>query len=233
MLEKNREIVLDLETTGLYHQEGDRIIEIGCVELLNHTPTGKTLQIYLNPKTKYVNEEARAIHGINNDFLKKQPTFKDKANDILDFIKNDTLVIHNATFDLGFLNKELSLCNLQSLSNPCVDTLLLARKKLGSGPLKLDSLCKRFNINTSKREFHGALLDSTLLAQVYIELLGGKQTDLGLFDKKALFVDKKTKHNTNRQLKKMILAKVSEEEIRIHKNFVKTLKKPIWNSFIY
>ena len=190
-----REIVLDTETTGLNPQNGDRIIEIGCVELINHIPSGNNIQLYFNPETKDVSEEAEKIHGIKNNFLKKQKFFRDKVDEIIKFISNDTLIIHNANFDVGFINQELKLCNKEKLKNSIVDTVKLARKKLGGGAVNLDALCRRFNIDISGRKLHGALLDSHLLAEVYIELLGGRQTGLEFVDnKKQPHIEDETKN---------------------------------------
>ena len=233
MIKKLREIVLDVETTGLYHNQGDRIIELGCVELINHIPSGKTLQKYFNPTTKYVSEEALKIHNIDNDFLKKQPTFESSHKEILNFLSKDTLIIHNASFDLGFLNKELKIIGVKELENPHVDTLLLARKKLGGGPMKLDSLCKRFNIDLSIRGFHGALLDANLLVEVYIELLGGKQSGFDFFKESKQAKNTKEAINKEKTSKKTKLIRASDEEIALHKKFVKSIKEPIWKKFNY
>ena len=170
-----REIILDTETTGLSVENGDRVIEIGCIELLNHMPTGNTLQIYFNPETKKVSDEAIKIHKLDNDFLKKQPFFRDRVEDIMRFLSNDTLIMHNAQFDTKMINNELNICSRPPMENHIIDTLSLARKKFGSGAASLDALCKKFDITKGKREVHGALLDSFLLAEVYVELLGGRQ----------------------------------------------------------
>jgi DNA polymerase III subunit epsilon len=175
-----REIVLDTETTGLNPQGGDRLIEIGCVELLNRIPTGREFHRYINPQ-RDVPPEAVAVHGLSADFLKDKPLFADIAQDFLSFIAGDTLVIHNAAFDVGFLNAEF-----QRVAGPEVTmdrvtcTLQLARRRHPAGPNTLDALCKRYGIDNSKRTKHGALMDSTLLAEVYIELLGVRQAALGL-----------------------------------------------------
>ena len=172
-----REIVLDTETTGLNYKGGDRIIEVGCVELTNHIPTGKNLQFYCSTDRK-IGEDVIKIHGLTNEFLSKHPTFKENSKNFFDFIKNDPLIIHNADFDVGFVNNELKLIGAKPITNNIVDTMLLARKKLNTRTTNLDYLCRRFSIDLHSRKLHGALLDCHLLAGVYLELLGGKQTSL-------------------------------------------------------
>ncbi len=175
-----REIVLDTETTGLDPKTGDRLIEIGCVELINRMPTGREYHVFINPE-RDVPAEAQAVHGISTAFLKDKPLFATVASDFLAFIGGDTLVIHNATFDIGFLNAELTRLKHSALSmTRVVDTLALARRKHPAGPNSLDALCKRYGIDTSSRVKHGAIVDSLLLAEVYLELLGERQTALSL-----------------------------------------------------
>jgi DNA polymerase-3 subunit epsilon len=175
-----REIVFDTETTGLDPQE-DRIIEIGGVELVNRFPTGRSFHVYLNPQGREVHPEALAVHGISNAHLADKPVFGDVVEDFLAFTDDARLVAHNASFDIGFINKELSRLG-HSLVDPSrvVDTLAIARRKHPMGPNSLDALCRRYAIDNSRRAKHGALLDSELLAEVYIELIGGKQAALGL-----------------------------------------------------
>lgn len=172
-----REIVLDTETTGFDAQTGDRIVEIGCVELINHVPTGKTLHLYVNPQ-RDVPEDAFRVHGLSTEFLSDKPLFKDIAHQFLTFIGESTLVIHNAPFDMGFLNTELGKAGRNALKNPVVDTVLLAREKHPGSRVNLDALCRMYNIDNTKRTLHGALLDSEILAEVYMELLGGRQSTL-------------------------------------------------------
>ena len=180
-----REIILDTETTGLSPLEGHRIVEIGAIELVNHLPTGKTFHIYLNPE-RDMPKEAEAIHGLSAAFLRDKPKFKDKLKEFLEFIADDVLVIHNASFDIGFLNSELSYCDAMAItSDRVIDTLMLARKSHPMGPNSLDALCRRYGIDNSKRTKHGALLDAELLADVYLHLIGGRQTVLGLQDSAA------------------------------------------------
>ena len=175
-----REIVLDTETTGFEPTEGHRIVEIGAVELFNHMPTGRTYHQYINPK-RQMPKEAFEVHGLGDDFLRDKPLFPAIAQAFLDFIADAPLVIHNASFDMKFLNAELGWANMPALPMVrAVDTLLIARKKFPGSPASLDALCRRFNIDNSMREKHGALLDSEILAEVYLELVGGRQPDFGL-----------------------------------------------------
>ena len=224
-----REVVIDTETTGLNFRSGDRIIEVGCVELKNYVPTGKTIQFYCKPDTS-MSEEATKIVGITNSFLEKQKTFEENHKLLLDFIKDDTLVIHNADFDLGFINNELFLLGLPPLTNPVIDTVSLARQVLNTRIANLDYLCRRFNVDLSDRSFHGALLDSQLLASVYLELRGGKQFSMKLDEDKHSFKNS-TISNTNDQKTKEI--KLSENDISAHKEMLKKIKNPIWNKFNY
>lgn len=176
-----REIVLDTETTGLDARGGDRLIEIGCVEIINRFPTGVEFHRFLNPETKEVHPDAFRIHGISTASLKDQPLFKSEVAAFLEFIGDDPLVIHNAPFDVGFINAELERIKKPPLQMIRVtDTLQLARRKHPGSPATLDALCKRYNIDTSQRTKHGAIVDSLLLAQVYVELLGERQAMLGL-----------------------------------------------------
>lgn len=175
-----REIVLDTETTGLDPRKGDRVIEIGCIELFNRIPTGREWHQFINPE-RDVPAEAEAIHGLSTAFLKDKPLFADIAAAFVEFIGEDQLVIHNAQFDIGFLNAELDRVKLPAIRfDRVVDTLMLARRKHPAGPNNLDALCKRYAIDNSNRTKHGALVDSLLLADVYVELLGERQANLGL-----------------------------------------------------
>jgi DNA polymerase-3 subunit epsilon len=176
-----REIVLDTETTGL-NPALDRVIEIGCVELVNHVPSGRTFQVYLNPD-RSVDNEAELVHGITNAFLRDKPRFAEAAATFLEFVGDARLIAHNASFDLTFLNAEFNRMGRTTLAEGrMVDTVTLAKRHSPSGPASLDALCSRFGIDTSKRTLHGALLDATLLAEVYIELIGGRQISLGFGD---------------------------------------------------
>ncbi len=223
-----REIVIDTETTGLNYKLGDRIIEVGCVELKNHVQTGKTLQFYCRPD-RQISDAAKNIVGLTDDFLKNQKTFKENHEILLDFIKEDTLIIHNSEFDLGFLNNELSLINVPPLINPVIDTVSLARKVLNTRVANLDFLCRRFNIDLSDRSFHGALLDSQLLALVYLELKGGKQFSMEL---DSLTVNENTSQNIiNKEKTKEI--KLKKEDVSAHKEMLQKIKNPIWNKINY
>ena len=175
-----REIVLDTETTGLDPGAGHRVVEIGCVELLNHVPTGRFYQAYINPE-RDMPEEAFQIHGLSEDFLADKPPFRDMVETFLAFLAEGKLVIHNASFDLKFLNAELAALDRPPLpAERAVDTVQLARRKFPRAPANLDALCKRLGVDASAREKHGALLDAELLAEVYLELMGGRQAGLEL-----------------------------------------------------
>jgi len=183
VVEKNmREIVLDTETTGMDPFEGDRIVEIGCVELENHLPTGNHYHVYINPE-RDVPAEVVAVHGLTEEFLKDKPVFAEVYPDFLEFIGDAKLVIHNAAFDMKFINHHLTEMGAAAIPSPrVIDSLTMARQKFPGSPASLDALCKRFQVDNSSRTLHGALLDSEILAEVYLELLGGRQTGLILGD---------------------------------------------------
>ena len=173
-----REIVLDTETTGLDPSNGDRIVEIGCLELVNRLPTGKTYHVYINPE-RDMPREAEAVHGLSTAFLADKPVFAEIAEEIIAFVKGAALIIHNAAFDMKFLNAELALMGRDDLRGAeIIDTLTMARKKFPGAPASLDALCRRFGVDNSGRDLHGALIDSELLAGVYLELSGGRQPGL-------------------------------------------------------
>ncbi|MEM9239779.1 MAG: DNA polymerase III subunit epsilon [Pseudomonadota bacterium] len=175
-----REIVMDTETTGLDPDKGDRIVEIGGVELLNHMPTGRTYHQYINPE-RAMSQEAFEVHGLGDEFLSDKPVFKSIAQEFLEFVGDAKLVIHNASFDMKFINAELGWLGLKPLPyDQAIDTLDIARRKFPGSPASLDALCRRFSIDNSARTLHGALLDSEILAEVYLELIGGRQPDFGL-----------------------------------------------------
>lgn len=175
-----REIVLDTETTGFEALGGDRIVEIGCIELINHLPTDRQFHVYINPE-RDMPAEAERVHGLTEAFLKDKPKFAEIAQGFVDFIGNDPLVIHNAPFDMGFLNAELMKCGFAEMPmSRAIDTLDMARRRFPGAKNNLDALCKRFNIDNSHRTLHGALLDSEILAAVYLELIGGRQPGLEL-----------------------------------------------------
>lgn len=180
-----REIVLDTETTGFEPETGDRIVEVGALELVGHVPTGRTLQLYVNPQ-RPMPEAAFAVHGLGDDFLRDKPVFAAVADELLDFLGDARLVIHNAAFDMKFLNHELGRLGHPAMPmERAIDTVLLARRKFPGSPASLDALCRRFGIDNSGRALHGALLDSELLAEVYLELIGGRQPDFALSVEKA------------------------------------------------
>ena len=175
-----REIVLDTETTGFEPEQGDRIVEIGAVELFNHVPTGRTYHQYINPQ-RAMPQEAFEVHGLGDEFLRDKPLFADIVEAFLDFLGDAKLVIHNASFDMKFINAELSWVKRPAIPfDRAVDTLAIARRRFPGSPASLDALCRRFGIDNSARTLHGALLDSEILAEVYLELIGGKQPDFGL-----------------------------------------------------
>ncbi|MCC7253100.1 DNA polymerase III subunit epsilon [Hyphomicrobium sp.] len=230
-----REIVLDTETTGLDPRKGDRLIEIGCIELVNRIPTGREFHRFINPE-RTVPAEAEAVHGLSTEFLLDKPLFTEVAEEFLDFIAGDMLVIHNAVFDVGFLNAELERLGQGppiSMSR-VVDTLQLARRKHPAGPNSLDALCKRYGIDNSKRIKHGALMDSLLLAEVYVELLGERQASLVLGNDRA---------NAGRSARGGAAAlrgprpvplpvRLTEELIAAHRAFVETLgPKALWKRY--
>jgi len=220
-----KEIVLDTETTGLSIKDGHRIVEIGCIELDDLIPTKNKFHCYLNPETK-VSEKALEVHGYTDDFLSRQPKFKDIVNDFLAFIQGKRLVIHNSEFDLSHLNNELSLIGKNKIKNEIVDTLLLARDKFPGSPSNLDALCKRYRIDNSKRVHHTALIDCDLLAKVYINLIDQKEPTL---DFKSLPKEKSKKFLSEISYYKKIV-KPSEEEIFKHQQYLKTnLKKNYFN----
>ena len=225
-----REIILDTETTGLNFKEGDQIIEVGCVELINHVTTGNDLQFYCSAK-KTITKEAVKIHGLTNEYLSKYPPFKEQVKKLLDFIKQDTLIIHNADFDIGFINNELSMSGLGPLKNKIIDTVLLARQKLNTRIANLDYLCRRFSIDLSSRKLHGALLDCQLLSEVYLELMGGKQTTLELIESSKQYSNRNNKKPPNTQ--EISIVKVDENERKSHKEFVKKIKNSIWHKLDY
>ncbi|GLQ12238.1 DNA polymerase III subunit epsilon [Devosia yakushimensis] len=175
----NREIVLDTETTGLSPADGDRLVEIGGVELINHIPSGRHYHVYINPQ-RSMPEEAFRVHGLSEEFLSDKPLFSAVADEFRDFLGDAKLIIHNAAFDMGFLNAELKKTGRPVLGNEVIDTVALARAKHPGSRVSLDALCKLYGIDNSRRTLHGALLDSEILAEVYLELIGGKQVSLAL-----------------------------------------------------
>ena len=185
-----RELVLDTETTGLNHEEGHRLVEIGIIELENHVPTGQYFHYYLNPE-RTSDKRAEEIHGLTNEFLKDKPKFSEIAEEFLEFISNSKIIIHNATFDLGFINAELNRCNLDEIKEESIiDTLTLAKQKFLGQSVSLDALCRKYNIDLKDRQIHGALKDAKLLATVYLELIGGRQSKLKFENTDDKFINK-------------------------------------------
>ncbi|MGB7319466.1 MAG: DNA polymerase III subunit epsilon [Planktotalea sp.] len=227
-----RELVLDTETTGFDPQQGDRIVEIGAVELINQMPTGRTYHQYINPERAMPNE-AFEVHGLGDDFLRDKPVFKDIAQEFLDFVKTDKLVIHNAAFDMKFLNAELGWLNLPQLPwEQALDTLAIARKKFPGSPASLDALCRRFNIDNSNRTLHGALLDSEILAEVYLELLGGRQPGLVLARSNNASGGGSEENWRASQRPTPLAARITDEEAKAHAAFVEKLGDgALWRKF--
>lgn len=225
-----REIALDTETTGLSASGGDRIVEIGCVEIIDKVMTQNSFHVYLNPE-RDLSQAAQEISGLTYDFLKDFQKFPEVAQDFLDFIGDSKIVIHNAPFDVGFLNMELEKAGHKHLRNDLViDTLVMAKQKFPGSPATLDALCKRFSINASKRVKHGALIDAELLAEVYIVMsVELKQIDiLSLNSKTTVETEKRTKEN----LQNISRILISDSEFAQHQEFLKKIKNPIWNHYI-
>ena len=223
-----REIVLDTETTGLDPSFGHRIVEIGCVELFNRLPTGEVFHVYINPD-RSMPEAAFNIHGLSSDFLKTKPVFSEVVKQFLEFIKGSPLIIHNAAFDLAFINAELTKLKKPSLNgNKIIDTIPLAKKKFPGAPVNLDALCRKFHIDLTKRDIHGALLDANLLASVYLELIGGRQQGFLLTETKDTSSDNFVK---SMKVRPSRLYEPNKEEKRIHINFIKKLNNSLWLLF--
>ena len=232
-----REIVFDTETTGLSPQTGDRIVELGCVELFNHVPTGKTFHVYINPERE-VPSDAFRVHGLSTEFLQDKPVFAAIAQEFLDFIGDAKLIAHNASFDMNFINHELSLVGFSPLTlDRVIDTLLLARKRHPFGPNSLDALCQRYGIDNSRRTKHGALLDSEILADVYLELLGGRQTDLGLAASSVTSDEAKTAgadmiQSSAKQRPAPLPDRLDEASLARHAAFMAGIKDAVWSDYI-
>ncbi len=227
-----REIVLDTETTGLSPRDGHRIVEIGAVELINHMPSGQNFHVYLDPQ-RDMPKEAEAVHGLSAAFLKGKPLFASVAEDFVRFIGDSVMVIHNASFDMGFINAELKAAGRAAIDmGQVIDTLAIAKQRHPMASNSLDALCKRFGIDLSKRTKHGALLDSELLAEVYLELIGGRQTALGLAAPSA---GKRTlpvaQANVSRSRPAPLPPRLSETERAAHAALVQELgEKSLWLS---
>jgi DNA polymerase-3 subunit epsilon len=228
-----REIVLDTETTGLDALRGDRLVEIGCVEILNRMPTGQTFHVYVNPE-RAMAAEAFAVHGLSTEFLADKPLFSEVVEDFLEFIGDAPLVIHNASFDISFINAELDRIKLAPIARErLVDTLLLARRKHPGVSNRLDDLCSRYAIDNSHRTKHGALLDAELLAEVYIDLIGARQSQLVLAAESRDIRVNGQSETQRRQREVPLAPRVTEADLVAHRAFVATLgDKPIWNEFL-
>ncbi|CAN7491341.1 DNA polymerase III subunit epsilon [Rhizobium rhizogenes] len=233
-----REIIFDTETTGLDNR-ADRIIEIGGIELFNHFPTGKTLHLYINPGDRKVHPDALAVHGITDESLKDKPPFADVADEILAFFEGAKWIAHNATFDMGFVNAEFNrLGRPPILPDMVIDTLAMARRKHPMGPNSLDALCRRYGIDNSHRTRHGALLDSELLADVYIEMIGGRQTALGLGSSNGSSARSRRDEDMQDVVTDILArpqplpSRVSQEEEAAHAALVAKLgEKGIWSKY--
>jgi DNA polymerase-3 subunit epsilon len=220
-----KEVVLDTETTGISVKEGHRIVEIGCIELENLIPTKNKFHCYLNPERK-VSEKALEVHGYTDEFLSKQKKFDEIGEEFLSFIKDKRIIIHNAEFDLGHLNNELSIFGKKKIDNEIIDTLILARDKFPGSPVSLDALCKRYKIDNSKRTQHTALIDCDLLAKVYINLIDQKEPTLNFQNEDQ---EKQTEINSKVSYFKKII-EPSEDELKKHKEYLKNnLKKNYFN----
>ncbi len=227
---------MDTETTGLSVKDGHRIVEVGLVEMKNLNITSLNFHTYINPERE-IDFEAQKVHGLTLDFLKDKPLFKEIADEILNFINNDILVIHNAAFDMGFINNELINCDREAIqSDKVIDTLLLAKKAFPGARVSLDALCDKFQIDNSHRNLHGALIDADLLASVFIELNGGKQPNFE-FIKKDRISNRNYENlddlNEKYQNKKIMFnsrkSVITEEERKLHEELLKKLNNPIWN----
>ncbi|HTM95582.1 MAG TPA: DNA polymerase III subunit epsilon [Croceibacterium sp.] len=224
-----REIVFDTETTGLDHASGDRIVEIGCIEMIHRVPTGHAIHFYFCPD-RDMPAGAEAVHGLSEAFPADKPRFHEKAAELLEFLGDCPLVAHNAAFDFGFLNAELRIAGLEPVDTArMVDTVAIARKRHPGAKHSLDALCSRYGIDRSHRVKHGALLDAELLAQVYIELTGGRQIGLGLESAgTATLIEVVSVARAPRPRREPRPHMASEEELACHRAFMETVKSPIW-----
>jgi DNA polymerase-3 subunit epsilon len=230
-----REIVLDTETTGLDARKGDRLIEVGCIELVNRIPSGREFHRFIHPEDREVHPDALAVHGLSNAFLKDKPKFSAVVDDFLEFIGDAALVIHNATFDVGFLNMELERMSRATITmDRVVDTLALARRRHPAGPNSLDALCKRYGIDNSKRTKHGALMDSALLAEVYVELLGERQAAFALAKEGQLANVAERRQRAPAMARPHPLpSRLTAEAEQLHIMFVETLgKDAAWHRYL-
>jgi DNA polymerase-3 subunit epsilon len=225
-----REIVLDTETTGLDPFDGHRVVEIGCVELLNRIPTGASFHRYLNPE-RDMPEGAFKVHGLSADFLKDKPLFVDVVEEFIEFIGDSVLIAHNASFDYGFLCAELDRCQRAALPRDrVIDTIALARRKHSAGPYSLDALCVRYGIDNSRRTKHGALLDAEILAEVYLELIGARQASLILVEDMAISLGSARPAAAQRPI--LLPPRLTDEEALAHREFIATLgEESVWRHY--
>ena len=222
-----REIVLDTETTGLDPLTGHRVVEIGCVELINHLPTGRTYQTYVDPE-RDIPDEASAISGLTTEFVRGKPLFADVVEAFLEFVGDAPIVAHNAAFDLGFINAEMKRLKRGGLSGDrAIDTVAIARRKFPGAQASLDALCKRFGIDTSGRVKHGALIDAQLLAKVYLELVGGREPGLGLAGLGSQAAQRTIAPGA-RPMRPPRPHAATEQELALHEKFIARIKNAIW-----
>ncbi|MEJ8310673.1 DNA polymerase III subunit epsilon [Agrobacterium larrymoorei] len=229
-----REIIFDTETTGL-ESKFDRIIEIGGIELMNHFPTGRSIHIYINPEDRKVHPDALAVHGITDEFLQDKPKFAEVVDEIRSFFDGARWVAHNATFDMGFINAEFARLGIEPVSPEWVtDTLALARRKHPMGPNSLDALCRRYGVDNSRRDKHGALLDSELLAEVYIEMIGGRQTALGFGSASKAQISSQMDDQpvAPLQRERPLPSRLDVQALAAHEKLVQSMgEKAIWNKY--
>ena len=230
-----RELVLDTETTGLDYEDGHRIIEIGIIELENHLQTGNYFHYYLNPE-RNSDKRAQEVHGLSREFLKDKPKFSEIAEELIHYISDSKIIIHNASFDVGFLNAELTRCNMKELNDEMIiDTLILAKKKFIGQSVSLDSLCRKYNIDLTGREKHGAIKDAKLLASVYLELIGGRQSKLNFENITDNISSAEEDHlfnlddyYKNKSLKKINHLNINEEDYKLHLKSIQRINNSIW-----
>ena len=230
-----RELVLDTETTGLDYETGHRLVEIGIIELENHVPTEKYFHYYINPERES-DQTAEKIHGLSKEFLSNKPKFSEIADEFLEFISDSVIIIHNASFDLGFINSELKRCKISSLNEDrIIDTLQLAKKKFLGQSVSLDSLCRRYNIDLSERNVHGALKDARLLASVYLELIGGRQSKLEFDATQSTQNEIKqdstfdiNEYYSNLAKREIKRVNINEDDLMLHLDSIKNIKNNIW-----
>ena len=228
-MENERKLILDTETTGLSF-DIDKIIEIGIVELKENVLTQNYFHEYVNPE-KDISLSAQKVHGISNEFLMDKPVFSKTAQKFLDFIRDDVIIIHNAEFDISFINKELQNCGFNRINNTIIDTIKLAKKEFPGQAVNLDSLCRKLNINNTRQNYHGALLDATLLSKVYLKLTTGKQETLKFIDNEFFKLNKNenfNQHKNNFLIPREKLMNLSNNEKKEHENFINEMKNPIW-----